>query len=80
MKGIRRTQPTPPLESLDRQSRQRVMGKAFTVDPLPFQHVAIVDDVLTTGASAAALTKALLSAGATRVDLWVVAKTPTPMR
>lgn len=38
--------------------------------------VAIVDDVLTTGASAEALTLALRRAGVREVAVWVVARTP----
>jgi len=38
--------------------------------------LAIVDDVLTTGATVNALASALLASGATRCDVWVVARTP----
>ena len=79
-KGIQRSRHTAPLEDLDRLSRIRVMKRAFKVAPQPYHHVAIVDDVLTSGASAMALSHALMDAGVARVDLWVVAKTPTPMR
>ena len=40
------------------------------------RHVAVVDDVMTTGATACEAARALLEAGAQRVDLWVVARTP----
>ena len=79
-RGISRIRHTAPLEDMDRRSRMRIMKRAFTIAPLPYRHVAIVDDVLTSGASAMALSHALLEAGITRVDLWVVAKTPTAMR
>jgi predicted amidophosphoribosyltransferase len=39
-------------------------------------HVALVDDVTTTGATGAEAAGALLRQGAARVDLWVVARTP----
>ena len=38
--------------------------------------LAIVDDVLTTGATVNALAAALLAAGAVRCDVWAVARTP----
>lgn len=40
--------------------------------------IGLVDDVMTTGATAGEAAAALLSAGARRVDLWVVARTPAP--
>jgi predicted amidophosphoribosyltransferase len=43
--------------------------------PVP-HHVAIVDDVVTSGATVMALAKALKKAGATRVDIWAVARAP----
>ena len=42
------------------------------------RHLALVDDVLTTGATAHEAARVLLDAGAQRVDLWVVARTPAP--
>jgi ComF family protein len=41
-------------------------------------HVAIVDDVIPTGATVNALAQALETAGAARVDAWAVARTPAP--
>jgi predicted amidophosphoribosyltransferase len=42
------------------------------------QAVTLVDDVMTTGASAAEASRVLLQAGAARVQVWVVARTPRP--
>lgn len=39
-------------------------------------HVAVVDDIMTTGASLDALAQACLAAGAERVEAWAVARTP----
>ena len=39
-------------------------------------HIALVDDVLTTGATAHAATGTLRAAGACDVQVWVVARTP----
>jgi ComF family protein len=42
------------------------------------QHVAVVDDVMTSGATLREAAAALRRAGAARVDAWVVARTPAP--
>jgi ComF family protein len=42
------------------------------------QHVAIVDDVMTSGATMGEAAAALRRAGASRVDAWVLARTPAP--
>lgn len=67
----------PPQSSLNREARRRNIRNAFSLnrDPLP-DHIVIIDDVLTTGASADALAQRLKSAGCTRVDVWVIARTP----
>lgn len=41
-------------------------------------HLALVDDVMTTGATAVAAAQACLDAGAGRVDLWCATRTPAP--
>ncbi|HET8876837.1 MAG TPA: phosphoribosyltransferase family protein, partial [Casimicrobiaceae bacterium] len=50
------------------EANERVAGRA----------VAIVDDVMTTGATLAAAAIAVRKAGAIRVEAWVVARTPPP--
>jgi predicted amidophosphoribosyltransferase len=40
--------------------------------------VALVDDVMTTGATVAAAAQELRRAGATTVHVWVFARTPAP--
>jgi ComF family protein len=41
-------------------------------------HVALVDDVMTSGATLRDAAAALRRAGAARVDAWVLARTPAP--
>ncbi|OGT79891.1 MAG: hypothetical protein A3H91_07235 [Gammaproteobacteria bacterium RIFCSPLOWO2_02_FULL_61_13] len=42
--------------------------------------VAIVDDILTTGATAKEMAKVLLRSGANEIQVWVVARTPKALR
>jgi predicted amidophosphoribosyltransferase len=41
-------------------------------------YIVVVDDVMTTGASAEFLAQALVDTGARRVDIWCSARTPRP--
>ena len=66
---------------LNRAERQRNLRSAFMTDPrrrgeLQGRRVALVDDVMTTGATAREAAAALLRGGAAAVDVWVVARTP----
>lgn len=72
---------TPHLADLPRDERARAIRGAFAVAPGAAAHVrgqsmALVDDVMTTGATASEAARTLLDAGATSVQLWVVARTP----
>lgn len=65
---------------LGRQQRQRNLRAAFLAEPaqrarLRGLHVALVDDVMTTGATVGEAAAELLRAGASRVDVWVLART-----
>jgi len=65
--------------ALHRRARERNVAHAFVCEAgVAGRAVAIVDDVMTTGASADALARALREAGAARVEAWVVARTPPP--
>ncbi|GAB2510277.1 ComF family protein [Pseudoxanthomonas sangjuensis] len=75
---LSRQRATAPQSELDAAARQRNLRNAFAVPPnraMP-QHVALVDDVMTTGATLRAAARALLKAGVLRVDAWVCARVP----
>jgi predicted amidophosphoribosyltransferase len=42
------------------------------------EHVALVDDVMTTGATLAECTRTLKKAGVRYVSVWIAARTPEP--
>lgn len=58
--------------------RRESLKNAFVVKQTLPQHVAIVDDVMTTGSSADALARSLKRTGVSRVSVWVLARTPAP--
>jgi ComF family protein len=73
-----RTRPTRAQTDLDARARRRNVRGAFTVREgaaLP-AHVAVVDDVCTTGATLAECARVLFRAGVERVDVWVLARAP----
>lgn len=80
-----RIRETPHQLELPPQRRAANVRGAFAVEPLRRAElaglsVALVDDVLTTGATAAEMARTLLEAGASRVHLWVLARTPSPQQ
>lgn len=74
---------TPHQTALGRSARRANLARAFMVEParrseLAGRHVALVDDVLTTGATLDAAAAELRRAGAGAVTAWVFARTPSP--
>ncbi|MCB2108922.1 MAG: ComF family protein [Rhodobacteraceae bacterium] len=79
--ALQRTKPTPSQGGLDRQARRRNVAGAFKVEAkakLEGKAVLLIDDVLTTGATADACSRALLRAGVGNVDVLVLARVPNP--
>lgn len=78
---VRRTQDTPAQQGLDAATRKRNLRSAFTLasgTEVEGLHLALVDDVLTTGATAERIARLLRRAGARRVDVYCLARTPAP--
>lgn len=76
-----RPRETLAQQELDARSRQRNLRNAFALAEgvqVKGLHLALVDDVLTTGATANALARLLREAGAARVDVYCLARTPKP--
>ena len=76
---LKRTRRTPTQGKLSRGERLKNVAGAFGVRPrhrdrVEGKRVLLVDDVLTTGATARACAKALLAAGASAVDVVTLAR------
>lgn len=73
---LRRVRATAPQSRLDAKARRRNLHRAFETtasNDVP-EHVVLVDDVMTTGATLHAAAHALRRAGVARVDAWVCAR------
>lgn len=78
--ALQRLRATPAQTELDAVDRRHNVRGAFTLRTgiqLP-PHVAIVDDVMTTGATLAECARVLRRAGVRRVDVWAMARAPSP--
>lgn len=73
-KGILRIKPTMAQSGLDSNERKVNIKNAFQIDSALPAHVAIVDDVVTTGMTVSELTKNAKLAGAAQVDIWCLAR------
>ena len=79
--AVRRAREGAPQASLTRRERLVNLRGAFRCDArLEGLDIVVVDDVITTGATAEAMALALKGAGAARVRVWAVARTPQPGR
>jgi ComF family protein len=77
--GLARARDSPPQAALAWADRARNVRGAFVASAaLAGLRVAIVDDVMTTGATLAAAARAARRAGARNVEAWVVARTLRP--
>lgn len=70
-----RQRETKPQSGLKARQRQRNVREAFqVVKPIAAKHVALIDDVMTSGATVSEAAYVLKQAGVERVDVWVVAR------
>lgn len=76
---LRRVRATAAQSELGAGARSHNVRGAFSAaaGALP-DHVALVDDVMTTGATLRECARALRRAGVARVDLWAAARAPPP--
>ncbi len=75
--SLQRTIHTPSQTALTKQERQKNLHQAFNIQKkLNGEVIALVDDVITTGATIECLSTLLLNAGAKEVVVWSLARTP----
>ena len=78
-----RMKDTPHQLALPPDKRAANVRGVFALEPrrrhvLCGRSIAVLDDVMTTGATAAEIAATLLQAGARSVQIWVLARTPRP--
>jgi ComF family protein len=76
-RAARRLRATPDQIGLGAAARRRNLKNAFSVGPpVAGRRLALLDDVMTTGATLEELARACKAAGATRVEAWAIARQP----
>ncbi len=81
--ALQRIRITAPLADLPAEARAREVHEAFAIRPsrqpaIAGKRILLIDDVLTSGATARACTLTLLAAGAVRVDVLVATRVRDP--
>ena len=72
---VERGRETREQAGLDRKERLKNTRNAFALlAPLPARHLAIIDDVVTTGSTVNEVAKLLRGAGAEWIEVWAVAR------
>ncbi len=75
-RGLKRIRHAAPQRSLDAAARRRNLSGAYRASrDFSGKDIAVVDDVMTTGATAAEISLTLLDAGASKVRVWAAART-----
>lgn len=65
---------TQPQAGLTAAQRHQNLSNAFQTKTLPYTHVTLIDDLLTTGSTANELAKTLKKGGVERVSVWCCAR------
>lgn len=72
---VRRARATPPQVGMARTERRRNLARAFVAGAVPIpEHIALIDDVVTTGSTVEALARCLGQAGAARIEVWAISR------
>lgn len=78
--SVTRIRNTPSQHLLPQKTRRRNLHGAFDCSfETPVKHVALVDDVITTGTTINTLCATLIQQGVTTIDIWACARTQTSL-
>jgi predicted amidophosphoribosyltransferase len=82
---LMRQRATTPLGELSAAARREEVSGAFEIRPsrqpaIQGRRLLLIDDVMTSGATASACAAVALQAGAATVDVLVAARVPAPQR
>jgi len=70
-----RIKATLPQATLTKEQRKINIKNAFSIRrPIPYQHIAVIDDVITTGDTITAFCHLLKKAGIQQIDVWCSAR------
>lgn len=69
---------TPAQILLPLNERKQNLLHSFQLTPIPQTHIALIDDVYTSGATVQTLAKQFKQNGVERVDVWCIARTLPP--
>ncbi|CAC9971907.1 Competence protein F homolog, phosphoribosyltransferase domain; protein YhgH required for utilization of DNA as sole source of carbon and energy [uncultured Gammaproteobacteria bacterium] len=72
--SVHRIKATQPLTTLNPEQRQKEIKGAFHANPISYQRVLLVDDVMTTGTSLNELAKTILKAGVKNCDVLTLSR------
>ena len=72
---LRRIRATASQTHLSKTERRKNLTGAFAAGPCSYRHVALLDDVITTGATMTELTRLLHAQGVEKVEVWAVCRT-----
>ena len=73
-KGVKRIVNTQAQSGLNSTERKRNIKNAFSVERSLPDHIAIVDDVVTTGMTVSELARQARKCGVKRIDVWCIAR------
>ena len=71
---LTRIRHTQAQAGLSATAREKNILKAFHCKPSDYQHVALIDDIITTGSTASEITKILHQTGIKTVEIWGMAR------